>query len=80
MLEHPSVWMYLPTVFGSMYIATTKNSLTNNKNINVVGNKKIAGAVDFKIDPLGNEQKNLSLYSLELMLYTLYLILPGNDA
>ena len=55
MLEHPSVWMYLPTVFGSMYIATTKNSLTNNKNINVVGNKKIVGAVDFRIDPWGNE-------------------------
>ena len=72
--------MYLPTVFGSMYIATTKNSLINSKNINVVGNWKIAGAADFKIDPWGNEQKNLSLYSLELTINTPYLILPGNDA
>ena len=73
--------MYLPTVFGSMYIATTKNSLINNKNINAVGNKKKkAGSVDFKIDPSGSKQKNLSLYSLELTLNTQYLILPGNDA
>ena len=49
--------MYLPTVSESMYIATTKNSLINNKNINAVGNKKIAAAVDFKIDPWGSEQK-----------------------
>ena len=36
-----------------MNIATTKNSLINNKNINAAGNnkkKKNAGAVDFKID------------------------------
>ena len=73
--------MYLPIVFGSMCIATTKNSLISNKNINAMGNKKrIAGTVDFKIDPWGSEQKSLSLYSLELILNTQYLILPGNDA
>ena len=59
-----SVWMYLPTVFRIMYIATTNNSLINNQNINVVGNKKTkqkknnTGAVDFKIDPWGSEQKS----------------------
>ena len=42
--------------------------------------KKKAGSVDFKIDPSGSKQKNLSLYSLELTLNTQYLILPGNDA
>ena len=73
--------MYLPIVFGSLYIATTKNSLISNKNISAMGNKKrIAGTVDFKIDPWGSEQKNLSLYSLELTVNTQYLILPGNDA
>ena len=72
--------MYLPTVFQSMYIAATKNYLINNKNINAVGNKKKnAGAADFKIDPWVSEQKNLSLYSLELTVNIQYLILPGND-
>ena len=42
--------------------------------------KKIAGAVDFKIDPWGNEQKNLPLYSFDLTLNIQYLILPGNNA
>ena len=73
--------MYLPSVFRSMHKSATKNSFINNKNINAVGNKKkIAGAVDFKIDLWGIEQKTLSLYSLELTLNTQYLILPGNDA
>ena len=40
---------------------------------------KNAGAADFKIDPWVSEQKNLSLYSLELTVNTQYLILPGND-
>ena len=75
------MYLYLPTVFGSMYIATIKNPLINNKNINAVGNKKkIAGTVDFKVDPWESEQKNLSLYSLELTLNTQHLILSGNDA
>ena len=45
--------MDVPTYsFWNMNIATTKNSLINNKNINAAGNnkKKNAGAVDFKID------------------------------
>ena len=63
--------MNVPTYsFGSIYIVTTKNSLLNNKNINAVENKKTAGPVDFEIDPWGSEQKNLSLYSLELTLNT----------
>ena len=63
--------MNVPTYsFGSIYIVTTKNSLLNNKNINAVENKKTAGPVDFETDPWGSEQKNLSLYSLELTLNT----------
>ena len=70
MLEHHKC-MNVPTYsFGSIYIVTTKNSLLNNKNINAVENKKTAGPVDFEIDPCGSEQKNLSLYSLELTLNT----------
>ena len=42
--------------------------------------KKIAGAVDLKIDPWGSEQKNIFLHSVELTLNTQYLMLPGNDA
>ena len=42
-LEHHK-YMNVSTVFGTMYIATTKSSLINNKNINTVGNKKICSS------------------------------------
>ena len=66
----PQVYECTYLQFWKHVLSNNQNSLLNNKNINAVENKKTAGPVDFKIDPWGSEQKNLSLYSLELTLNT----------